>query len=307
MNYKDYYKVLGVAKNAGQDEIKKAYRKLAVKYHPDKNPDNAPAEQKFKEANEANAVLSDPEKRKHYDRYGADFEKYQQSGQQPGGQGGGFDWSQFGGARSGGAQQQYGGGGATGGDFSDFFNNMFGGGGPGGGRPRGRRAPMGQDLKTEFDMSLEEAYNGTARIISIGDQKIRVRTKPGAYDGQSLRIKGKGQNGGDLYVNLRVRPHGQYERQGNDLQQTISVDLYDAVLGGKATVETLSGSLRVTIPKGTQGGRTLRLKGKGMPIYGRDGEHGDMLIQMNVRIPTELNEGEEQLFNQLKDLHKQPA
>lgn len=306
MEYKDYYKLLGVDKKASQDEIRKAYRKLAVKYHPDKNPGNKQAEEKFKEINEANDVLGDPEKRKKYDHLGDNWQNFQQRGRQ-----GGFDWSQW---------QQQGAGrrsqrdpsdifGET--DFSEFFNTIFGGmGGDMGARSsrtRGTRGAFkGQDYQAEIELSLEEAYHGSSRIFDVHGQKIRVSTKPGAYDGQTLRIKEKGAPAagggpaGDLYVTIRTLPHPAFERKDDDLIQTITVDLFTAVLGGKVQVDTFSGKVAIIIPAGTQNDTTLRLKGKGMPAYGKPEEKGDMLVKVHVAIPTNLSEEEMDLFKKLQ-------
>ncbi len=294
MEYKDYYKTLGVDKNATQDEIKKAYRKLALKYHPDKNPDNKEAEAKFKEINEANDVVGDPVKRKKYDELGSNWKQYEHMGGQPGG------GNPFGGGG-------FGGGFGGGGDFSDFFEQFFGGGGArGGGRQRARK---GQDLQTEFEISLEEAYHGTSRVIQLENEKLRVSTKPGAYDEQQLRIKGKGGPGstpataGDLFVNVRVRPHHRFTREGDNLKTNHDIDLYTAVLGGDTLVETLTGQVKVQIPAGTQATKTVRIKGKGMPVYGKPEIFGDLYVTLKVLLPTTLTDKQKELFEQLRALN----
>ncbi len=294
MEYKDYYKTLGVDKNATQDEIKKAYRKLALKYHPDKNPDNKEAEAKFKEINEANDVVGDPVKRKKYDELGSNWKQYEHMGGQPGG------GNPFGGGG-------FGGGFGGGGDFSDFFEQFFGGGGArGGGRQRARK---GQDLQTEFEISLEEAYHGTSRVIQLEHEKLRVSTKPGAYDEQQLRIKGKGGPGstpataGDLFVNVRVRPHHRFTREGDNLKTNHDIDLYTAVLGGDTLVETLTGQVKVQIPAGTQATKTVRIKGKGMPVYGKPEIFGDLYVTLKVLLPTTLTDKQKELFEQLRALN----
>lgn len=313
MEYKDYYKILGVDKNASQDEIKKAYRKLAVKYHPDKNKGDKAAEERFKEISEANNVLGDPEKRKQYDQLGAKWNQYRQDGGDPSG----FDWSryqrQYGSGSPGGGQEFAGdfgsffGGGAGG--FSDFFQQFFGGGfgNPGGAGRSG--AYSGQDYKADLEISLQEAYSGTARSFAIDGRQLRIRLKPGIEDGQTLRLKGKGQqvpNGaaGDLYLNIRVAEHPQFRREGAHLYTQVSVDLYTALLGGQITIPTLSGEVKITIPDKTSNDKVLRLKGKGMPVYGRATEHGDLYVTIKVELPQHLSAEEVDLFKKLRELHK---
>ncbi len=298
MEYKDYYKILEVDKKASQEEIKKAYRKLANKYHPDKNPGNKEAEDMFKQLNEANSVLGDPEKRKQYDELGANWNQYQQGAPPPGGNpfagaGRGFDagYDPFGGSS----------------DFSDFFEQFFGHGG-GNGRFRNTGTFKGNDFETEIEISLEEAYHGTHRIIQLESEKIRVTTKPGAYDGQVLRIKGKGGKGsskeltGDLFVRVKVMAHAPFVRMGHDVTTTHTIDLYTAVLGGETVVATLSGKVKVPIAAGSQNGKTIRLKGKGMPMYEKPETFGDLYIQLQVHIPDKLSEKQKDLFKQLKEI-----
>ncbi len=304
MEYTDYYKILGIDKKATTEQIKGAFRKLAVKYHPDKNPDNKEAEEKFKRANEANEVLSDPEKRKKYDELGENWQSYEQ-GARAGG-------SPFGG-RPGGQNFQYEGGGNDpfgNAEFSDFFEQFFGrgGGSSTGGRAgfSGRGETKGRDYETNMDISLEEAYHGASRVLKLENEKLRISTKPGSYDGQSLRIKGKGQKSagsgppGDLYVHLKVEPNPRFTREGDDLRTTHTVDLYDAVLGGETVVNTLSGQVKMQIAAGTQPGKTVRMKGKGMPVYGKPDQHGDLYVQLQVQIPQHLNDQQKALFEQLK-------
>ena len=302
MDYKDYYKVLGVDKKASQDEIKKAYRKLAVKYHPDKNKDNKEAEEKFKLINEANEVLSDPEKRKKYDELGENWRQYEHAGSRPGsnrpgnGRGGPFYYE-------GDLNDIFGqGGGGSG--FSDFFEQFFGRGA--GGRRSGRTTDFkGQDYESEMEITLEEAYHGTSRLIQLENEKLRITTKPGAYDDQLLRIRGKGGKGnrdnhGDLYVRIRVAPHPRFIRKGDDLHTMHTIDLYTAVLGGSTIVETLSGQVKVKIPAGTENNKTIRIKGKGMPVYGKPNVYGDLYVQLEVHIPEKLTDKQRALFEQLK-------
>jgi curved DNA-binding protein len=297
MDYKDYYKVLGVDKKASQDEIKKAYRKLAVQHHPDKNPGNKEAEEKFKLANEANEVLSDPEKRKKYDELGENWQQYERSANQGGG------GNPFGGTQGG--QHFYTEGEDA--DFSDFFEQFFSGRTGGAGRAQGRSANVrGGDYETEMEITLEEAYQGTSRIIQLENEKLKITTKPGAYTDQVLRIKGKGAKGsseqhhGDLYVRIKVKPHPQFTRKGDDLYINHSIDLYTALLGGDIIVNTLSGQVKIKITEGTQNGKTIRLKGKGMPVYEEATKYGDLYVQLQVQIPEKLNDKQKELFNQIK-------
>lgn len=314
MKYKDYYKTLGIDKNASQKDIKKAYRKLAAKYHPDKNPGDKAAEEKFKEINEANEVLSDPEKRKKYEQLGADWETYQQTGYDPtqhrrshAGRGGGGQTYYFEGDPS----EFFGGGGGSG--FSSFFEQFFGGGGgefTGGQRTRQQRTFNGQDLHAEMEITLEEAYHGSSRMFELNGQKMRIKIKPGAKDGQNLRLKGKGGSGinggqpGDLYLILKVRPHPTFTRQGDNLTVQQTIDLYTAILGGKIEVPTMSGRVKMNIPKGTSPNATMRLKGKGMPLSSAPTQHGDLLVKINVALPTHLTKEQENLFEKLRELEE---
>ena len=292
MEFKDYYKILGVSKTATTDEIKKAYRKLAVKYHPDKNQGNKTAEEKFKEANEANDVLSDPEKRKKYDEVGANWKNYQ-DGPPP----------QYGFNR-GTRQQQYSSGrfDEDGDSFSDFFESIFGN------RFNGNRGrSKGDDYQSNVTISLEEAYMGTARLLEVSGEKLQIKFKPGTADEQNLRIKGKGGSGGkggergDIYVTVHVASHPDFERKGDDLYCEITVDLYTAILGGKTSVRTLKGPIQITIPKETEQGKALRLKGLGMPKYGSTTEFGDMYGKVKVALPKNLSKEEIELFQQLRN------
>ncbi|HER08022.1 MAG TPA: J domain-containing protein [Bacteroides sp.] len=329
MEYRDYYKTLGVSKSASQEEIKKAYRKLALKYHPDKNKGDKNSEDRFKELSEAYEVLRDPEKRKKYDQLGADWDKYQDAGAP----GSGFSraWSGSPGGHTfhfeGDLGDLFGGAGS---DFSDFFHAFFGDMGRGQeGFGRGqegfgsgqtefgrgqtrygsrRRPSRGEDLRADMEISLSEAYHGTSRILNVDGEKLRVTTKPGAYDGQELRIRGKGGRGtggasdGDIYIRIRVKPERDYVLEGHDLILKADLDLYTAVLGGKIEINTLSGRLSVPVSAGTQNGSKLRLKGKGMPVYGKPGQAGDLYVRVNVVIPKNLSREEIQLFRKLRDL-----
>ena len=302
MEYKDYYNVLGVDKKATQDDIRKAFRKLAVKYHPDKNPGDKKAEEKFKEINEANEVLGDPDKRKKYDQLGANWKQYEQAGYQPGSRGAGNPFGQY--YYEGDPSDMFG----DDEGFSDFFSQFFGGGSASSRTRGGRsRAQAGYDYQAEAELTLDEAYHGSTRVINLDGQTIRITTKPGAYDGQRLRVKGKGARGtgggssGDLYIQIRVLPNPLFKREGDNLTKTKNIDLYTAVLGGKTEVQTFKGKLHMNIPAGTQSGQTLRLRGYGMPVYGESNRYGDLLVKVHVTIPKTLTEEQRKLFERLRD------
>ncbi|MBF9236140.1 J domain-containing protein [Hymenobacter sp. BT683] len=305
MDYKDYYKVLGVEKNATPEQIKKAYRKLARQHHPDINPNDKEAERKFKDLNEANEVLSDPEKRKKYDRFGADWQRYQQqpSGAGRGGQpGGGFDWSQYtqgGGFGEGGRFDE-------GEDFSDFFGSLFGK--MGGGRAGGSRPGAGPDYQAELELTLAEAYHGGPRTVTVNGKNLRLTIQPGVADGQTIRLRdqgGPGRHGGpngSLLITFRIQPDSRYARTGDDLTQDVPVSIYKALLGGEQTVETLSGSVKIKLKPETQNGTRLRLRGKGFPIYKKPGEFGDLYLRLNLTLPQHLTAQEKELIQQLAAL-----
>ena len=307
VDYKDYYKALGLEKSATPEQIKKAYRKLARQHHPDVNPDDKGAEQKFKEINEANEVLSDPEKRKKYDQFGADWQRYQQqpgSAGRSGQPGGGFDWSQY-------TQGQRGGGGGSpfgeDEDFSDFFGSLFGNmGGGGGGRTS--RPGAGPDYQAELELSLEEAYQGGPRTITVNGKNLRLTIAPGVADGQSIRLRdqgGPGRHGGPsgaLLITLRIRPDARYARTGDDLTQDVPVSIYKALLGGEQTVETLSGPVKIKLKPETANGTRLRLRGKGFPVYKKEGQFGDLYLRLALKLPQNLTDPEKELIQQLAAL-----
>jgi curved DNA-binding protein len=314
VEYKDYYKMLGVDRNASEKEIKKAYHKLARKYHPDVNPGNKQAEEQFKEINEAHEVLSDPEKRKKYDQLGSNWQQWQNMGGDPRG----FDWNQWyaqpGGGR---VHVQYGDlgdlfGGTGGGGFSDFFEAIFGGLGQRGtgswGARAQPRAARGQDYEQEVEITLEEAFAGTTRVLQKDGRRLEVKIPPGVESGSKVRMSGEGGEGfgggtkGDLYLRVKVLPHRTFERQGNDLYCEVPVDLYTAVLGGEVRVTTFKGGAMLTIPPETQSGKTFRLKGQGMPRLKDPQKRGDLYAKVRVTVPQKLTDGEKELFRQLASM-----
>ncbi|MCC7232036.1 MAG: J domain-containing protein [Bacteroidia bacterium] len=297
MEYKDYYKVLGVEKNAGQDEIKKAFRKLAVKYHPDKNPNNKTAEEKFKEINEAYEVLGDSEKRKKYDELGSSWQQYRQQGGRPGE----FNWEQWSGAGQQGHGGFYGGG-----SFSDFFESIFGSGfstGRQSGRPRAER---GEDYETKLELTLEEVFHGTTRTVAIHGKKFNMKIGAGVTDGQILRMKGKGGQGynggspGDLLIHVNIHPHAFFVRKGNDLYCNHFISVFTAVLGGKTRMDVMGRQIDFKVPAGTDSGKTLRIKNMGMPVFGTRDSFGELYVQIMIKVPNNLNDKEKSLFKELE-------
>lgn len=300
MAYIDYYKVLGLSKSATTAEIKKAYRKLARKYHPDVNPNDKTAEQKFKEINEANEVLGDPEKRKKYDKYGKDWEHgeaYEQAQRQQQSQ------RQY-------QQQAAGGFGGTNfseGDFSDFFESMFGGSGAA--RGRGRSAGFrGQDFNAELHLDLRDIYETQKRVLTVNGKNMRLTIPAGVENGQVIKIPGKGGLGanggpnGDLLIQFNISNSTKFKRDGSDLYTTESIDLYTAILGGEVTVDTFDGKVKLKIKPETQNGTKVKLKGKGFPVYKKEGHFGDLYITYEIQMPTKLTAKEKELFNELKNL-----
>ena len=307
MEFKDYYKILGLDKQASADDIKKAYRRLAKKYHPDKNPGDKSAEEKFKEVSEAYEVLKDPEKRKKYDTLGANWKHYQNTG------GPNADWFKNFNQNQQGGSYQFSGSfndlfGNVGG-FSDFFESFFGGGG----RTRsasgfGNIPQKGNDYEASLTISLEEAHHGVEKKFVVNGKTLKVKITPGIEEGKKLRLKNQGGEGnsggekGDLYLNIQIARHPYFERKENDLYYDLDVDLYTAVLGGKKEVTTLDGKrLNIIIPKETENGKILKVKGMGMNKSGRT-ERGDMFVRINVTIPKNLTNEETKLFEKLKSL-----
>ncbi len=303
MAFIDYYKILGIERNASADDIKKAYRKLARKYHPDMNPNDKEAEKKFKEINEANEVLSNPENRAKYDKYGENWkhgEEYERAQQQQrqqqysGNPGSGFSGADYDGSE----------------DFSDFFQSMFGGAGGGFGRSsRGSASGKfkGQDISAELNLNLRDAYKTHQQTFEINGKKIRITIPAGVYDGQQIKLKGHGNPGmnggpnGDLYITFNITEDKDFKREGDNLRASVDIDLYTAVLGGDVNIQTLDGSVKLKVKPGTQNGTTVRLKGKGFPIYKKENEFGDLYVTYNVKIPTHLTEKQKELFQQLKN------
>ena len=301
MAFIDYYKVLGLEKTASQDDIKKAYRKLARKYHPDLNPNDKEANRKFQEINEAHEALSDPEKRKKYDEYGENWRQADQFEEARRNQGAGYaGGNPFSGAGTGGfSEADFGGG-----DFSDFFESLFGNAG---GRNSGRRSPKykGQDFQAELQITLQEAYTTHKRTITVNGKNLRITIPAGIANGQVIKLKGQGSPGanggpaGDLFITFNITEDPVFKRLNDDLYVTKDIDLYTAVLGGETTVDTLSGKVKLKIAAGTQNGTKVRLKGKGFPVYKKDGEFGNLFVTYNIKIPTNLNPAQKALFEQL--------
>lgn len=299
MTFVDYYKILGIDKTATPKDIKNAYRKLARKHHPDLNPNDADAKKNFQLVNEANEVLSDPEKRKKYDEYGEnwqhaeEFEKQKQY-QRPESSGSGSHRTSNSGA-------QYGG------DFSDFFESMFGGAGGGRGRQMRYR---GEDYTSELHLELVDAYTTHKQTISVNGQKIRITVPAGIENGQIIKIPGHGGPGvnggpnGDLYITFTIANHSIFKRLGNNLYATIDLDLYTAVLGGELILDTLNGQVKLKVKAETQNGSKVKLKGKGFPIYKNEGQFGDLLLTYSIQIPTNLSDQQKELFAQLSKLNK---
>lgn len=314
MAYIDYYKILGVDKTATQDDIKKAFRKLARQYHPDLNPNDANAKEKFQAINEANEVLSDPEKRKKYDEYGEnwkhadEFEAQRKAyqNQQGGGGGDGEYWYSTDGTHfSGFGGEGMHGFGGNGSGFSDFFEELFGHRGAGAGRGA-HGAFKGQDIQGELQLTLHEAATTHKQTFSVNGENLRITVPAGIANGQIIKLKGhggKGVNGGpdgDLYITFNIADDPVFRRKDNDLYTDVNIDLYTAVLGGEVTVNTLDGQVKLKVRPGTQNDAKVRLKGKGFPIYKQDGTFGDLIVTYHVTIPTTLTDKQKDLFRQLQ-------
>jgi len=310
MAFIDYYKVLGVERNASQDDIKKAYRKMARKYHPDLNKDDPNAKDKFQEINEANEVLSDPEKRKKYDEYGehwkhadefkAEREAYQRA-QERGGQSA-YWYSVNGDDFMGG----FGRGNASG--FSDFFEQLFGHGASAGRSGRGyNMMSRGGDIEAQMNLSLREAAVTHKQTFSVNGENLRITIPAGIADGQMIKLKGHGEKGsngapdGDLYITFQIAPDPKFKREGDDLFTDVDIDLYTAVLGGTVNVKTIDGMVKLKVNPGTQNDTKVRLRGKGFPVYKKEGTFGDLIVTYHVDIPTSLSEKQKELFTQLKN------
>jgi len=294
MEFIDYYKALGVDKNATQEDIKKAYRKLARKHHPDLNPNDKEAQRKFQQLNEANEVLSDPEKRKKYDQYGKDWQHAEQFEQ----------------ARQ--SQQQHSRNETFSGDFnesefSDFFASMFGNTGGGGFRQRQTKF-RGEDYHAELQLNLTDVYKTHQQVLTVNNKSIRITIPAGVENGQKIKIKGHGTAGinggpnGDLYISFQIINNTKFRRDGNDLHTIVDLDLYTAVLGGEIIIDTLDGKVKLKVSPETQNGSKIKLKGKGFPVYKKEGEFGDLVITFQIKTPTNLSDKQKELFEQLSKL-----
>ncbi|MFB3387458.1 DnaJ C-terminal domain-containing protein [Flavobacterium sp. LAR06] len=302
MDYIDYYKILDISKSATEAEIKKAYRKLARKYHPDLNPNDKEAEKKFKEINEANEVLSNPENRKKYDKYGKDWkhaDEFEKAGYDPSQQqysrqqqqGSAQDFSGFGGDFSGS-------------DFSDFFNSMYGGGRSN----RSQSKYRGQDFNAELQLDLASAYTTHKQSLTVNGKNIRITIPAGVENGQIIKIPGHGGPGanggpnGDLYITFNIENNSDFKREGNNLYSDVDLDLYTALLGGEVFVNTFDGKVKVKVLSETQTGTKVKLKGKGFPVYKKENQFGDLYITYKVKTPTKLSQKEKELFEELAKL-----
>ncbi len=302
MEYKDYYKILGVDRNASLEEIKRAYRRLALKYHPDRNPGDKAAEEKFKEINEAYQVLSDPEKRARYDRLSESYRQWQTMGGP-----GGFRWEEWF-TTPGGVRVEFRDlddlfGGVSG--FSEFFRRIFGGMGGMDFGPHPHAAPA---YEQPIAITFQEAYHGTTRHLEVNGRRLEVKIPPGARTGTRVRLNRAVPLGGgqyaDLYLVVQVTPDPRFEREGDDLHTEVTIDLYTAILGGAVRVPTPGGDVMLTIPPGTQPGQVFRLRGRGMPKLNRPGQYGNLYVKVKVTLPRHLSPRERELFTELARLHR---
>ena len=304
MEFIDYYKVLELEKSATQADIKKAYRKLARKFHPDLNPNNKDAQARFQQINEAHEVLIDPEKRKKYDQYGKDWqhaEQFENAQRQQGGAGG------FGGGFGGGRQGSYSGN-FDDDTFSEFFEQMFGGGGRSRGSGRGAPQYKGQDFNAELQLNLKDVYTSQKQTLTINGKNIRLTIPAGVENGQTIKIKGHGGPGiqggpkGDLFITFNIINNTGFKREKENLYKTVEVDFYTALLGGEITVDTFTGKVKLTVKPETQPGTKIKLKGKGFPKYKKEDQHGDLIITYQIKMPTNLTDKEKELFQELQKL-----
>ena len=297
MAFVDYYKTLGVEKTATEEEIKKAYRKLARKFHPDLNPNDKEANKKFQQINEANEVLSDPEKRKKYDAYGENWqhaEQYEQAKQQR--------------PQSSQNWQDYTYSGEQGeGDFSDFFESLFGRSSGRGGRNKQTKF-RGNDYNASLQLSLRDVYTTQKQTLTINNKQVRITIPAGVANGQVIKLKGYGSPGvnggpnGDLFITFMIEDDAKFKRVNNDLYTIAEIDLYTAILGGDYVLETLSGKLKLKVNPETQNGSVVRLKGKGFPVYKQEGSFGDLFVTWQIKMPTNLTEKQKELFRELSKL-----
>jgi len=308
MDFIDYYKLLEIDKSASQADIKKAYRKLARKYHPDLNPNNKEAQLRFQQINEANEVLSDPEKRKKYDQYGKDWQhadayeeakKQQQASGDRAYSGGGFGNGQGSYSYSGNFDDD---------TFSDFFEEMFGSGARAHGSGRGRHF-KGQDFNAELQLKLSDVYTSHKQTLTVNGKNIRLTIPAGVENGQTIKIRGHGGPGvqggpkGDLYITFNIVNNTKFKREKENLFSNVNLDLYTALLGGEITVDTFSGKVKLKVKPETQTGTKVKLKGKGFPKYKKENQFGDLIITYDVKMPTNLNAREKELFKELQKLH----
>ena len=302
MDYKDYYRILEVDKNASQQEVKRAYRRLARRYHPDRNPNDRQAEERFKALNQAYEVLGTPEQRADYDHLCRGHQRFRQSQATQGG----FNPGRWASGQRVNVDPGDGFGSRGAGGFSDLFNAIFGASGRDQSAPDSQAAATGKDTEIPVEITLEEAYAGASRPLSRNGRAFTAKIPPGADSGTRVRLRGKGGRGpggpGDLYLRITVLPHGVFCRDGNDLRVTVAIDAPTAVLGGAVSVPTLAGPVSLTIPAGTQGGAVFRLRGKGMPDPQRSKSFGDLLATINLRVPESPSDRERQLYQELDRL-----